>query len=170
MKIRLTALMIVAIIALTACTVNRAPALECVTDTLHSPAQPGYTLSVQLPADAVLCAQEDGCSYYTLLGCEIFTEIFPAASAQAGIATVSGREDCAAVSLLLASFPEEEYRLNWTVAGESGAETCHCVMYYDGSFCYALRLQYPLAQDADSVRYFRQMLANVQLVNAKESS
>lgn len=170
MKIRLAVVMIVAIIALTACSVNQAPARECVSDTLLFPAQPAYSLAVTLPSEAVLCAQEECRSYYALPGCELFTEVFPAVSAQAGIAALTGREDCAAVFLLLSSFPEEEYRLSWTVAGETGAEACRCVMFFDGSHCYALRLQYPLSECADGRELFGEMLAEVRLEHTKESS
>ena len=154
------------ILTLTGCSVKEIPSPECVTDTLDIPSAPAFYLEAELPAEARLEAScDDGrCVVFSGCGYEIYEEIFPAVSAEAGLLAVTGQAAGALSPVPVCSFPVPEYRFAWTAAGETGLLSCVGSLRYDGDYCYALTIRCPQSAGKDYREDFMEILNHTSLI------
>lgn len=142
---RFLSLLFLMILTLTGCSVKEKPGRECIADTLSFPSVPAFYMTASLPAAARQSASTDDGLFtvFTADHYEIFQEIFPADSAEAGLQAVTGMTAGQLSPIPVHSFPQPEYRFAWTAAGENGPLSCTGTMFYDGKYCYALTIQCP---------------------------
>ena len=142
---RFLSLMLLMILTLAGCSVKEEPFRECVTDTPEPPDAPAFYMEAELPAQAILEAScDDGrCTVFSDGNYEIFEEIFPAESAEAGLLAVTGKTAEQLSPDPVSSFPRAEYRFAWPAAGEAGPLSCTGTLLFDGDYCYALTIRCP---------------------------
>ncbi len=153
------------IITFCACSVKETAALECVNDSLTEIHSPAYYLTADYPADAALVAScNDGCcallsgNHY-----EICQEIYPAETLEAAVCYLTGRSVADLKPIRLSSFPYEEYRFAYTAAGESGLLSYLGKLFYDGTFCYALSVSYPVFNENEDTEKFNDLISSVRI-------
>lgn len=153
------------IITLCACSVKETAPLECVNDTLTEIHPPAYYLTADYPADAALVAScNDGCcALLTGDHYEICQEIFPAESLEAAVSYLTGRTEAELNPIRLRSFPYEEYRFAYTAAGETEFLTYSGKLFYDGTFCYALTVSYPVFNENKDTEKFNDLISSVRM-------
>ena len=162
---RLISILFLMILTLSGCAVKEIPARECVTDTLDPPSAPDFYMTAELPAEARL---EDSCeegrfAVFSDGSYEIYKEIFPAASAEAGLLAVTGKTADQLEPIPVSSFPQPEYRFAWTATGEEGPLSCTGTLIYDGKYCYALTIRCPPAREKNCREVFMDILNHVTL-------
>ena len=162
---RFLSLLFLMILTLTGCSVKDVSERECVADSLDFPALPAFYLTAALPAEAAQTASsEDGrFTVFSTADYEIFQEIFPADSAEAGLSAVTGKAADRLSPIPISSFPHPEYRFAWTAAGENGPLSCLGTLLYDGQYCYALTIRCPVAAEKKYRETFLEILSSVSL-------
>ena len=153
------------ILPLFGCSVNTELCKQCVTDTIDNPKNPGMYIESQIPQGAALSLSRDDGRYavFTHPDYEITQEIFASDSWDNAFRHVSGRSTEDLGKILVGSFPHEKYRCTWAVAGETGTDLCQSVIFYDGSFYYAVSIQCSEEKAQEYAQDFSDLLSCVSL-------
>lgn len=144
--ILLTLISIALILPLFGCSVNTNPAKECIADTIEKQESPVMYIESDIPQGATLSlSREDGrFAVFSHPDYEITQEIFSADSWDRAFLHISGKALDNLKPILAGNFPQEKYRCTWTTAGESGTDLWQSVIFYDGTFFYAISVQCPV--------------------------
>lgn len=146
------------ILALCGCAVKEAPVLETI-ECPEIPNVPAFYLSADLPSELTLISScEDGKSaVFAHEDYLVSEEIFEAASMEEALRYVTGRDSADVALMTVSTFPQTEYRLAWTAAGEYGDQVCSATMFSDGTFYYALTVQC----DASAANAYRTVVSDI---------
>lgn len=165
MKKSVIALILLSILALTACAVKEVAALECVADTIDAPTQPVFRFEADYPQEAMLVAAADDGKYavFAAPSYEFIEEIFTAATLDDALLYLTGRTAAELNPIMVASFPQEEYRFAWSGAGEAGDLLCSAALFFDGTHYYSLSIQCDAAAEKEYRQTFSDLLASISL-------
>ncbi len=153
------------ILPFSGCSVNKNLAKECISDTIEVISTPAMYIDSEVPQGAALSmSREDGrYALFTHPDYEITQEIFPASSWDAAFLHVSGRTAQELRPFLAGNFPHEKYRCTWTTAGETGTDLCQSLIFFDGSFYYAISIQCAASRAGEYADAFSDLLSGAQL-------
>ena len=166
MKQQLLFLMIpLLVISFFGCSVNKNLPTECVSDSLGIIPTPEMYIESDVPQGATLSLSRDDGRYslFTHPDYEITQEIFAAESWDAAFRHVSGREQEELRPFFLGQYPQEKYRCTWTAAGEEGTDLCQSLIFYDGSFYYAISIQCGAEEACTYADAFSDLLSGAEL-------
>lgn len=146
------------IVTLTACAVKEESA-DCVNDSCDVPPLPAFCLNAPLPDDTVMAAMtEDGQRiFYVHDRFTICKEAICASSADEAFRLLTGRTQEELKPVTVMQFPMEEYRYACTAAGETGAEVCTGVLFFDGTHGYSLQI----TCDAETEKIYRDVFSDL---------
>ncbi len=158
-------LLYICILPLFGCSVNTDLCKQCVTDTIDDPKTPAMYIESQIPQGATLTFSRNDGRYavFSHPDYEITQEIFSADSWDNAFRHISGRNADELKKILAADFPHEKYRCTWTVAGETGTDLCQSVIFFDGSFYYAVSVQCSAEKNEEHAQHFSDLLSCVTL-------
>lgn len=153
------------ILAFSGCSVNKNLPRECISDTIETADVPAMYIDSDVPQGVTLSlSREDGrYALFTHPDYEITQEIFTASSWDAAFLHVSGRTAEELRPLLVGQFPHEKYRCAWTVAGETETDLCQSLIFFDGSFYYAISIQCAASHAEEHADAFSDLLSGAQL-------
>ena len=142
-QLKVFLLVIPLILSLFGCTVNKNIPTECISDTIDVIPSPAMYIASDVPQGACLTLSRDDGKYavFSHPDYEITQEIFTATSWDDAFLHVCGRSAQDLKPILAGNFPQEKYRCTWTVAGEKGTDLCQSLIFFDGSFYYAISVQ-----------------------------
>ena len=162
---RLLPILLAIIITLSACSVKAGAPLECVADTLCEVKTPSYYIAADYPADSALAVSCNNgcCALFTGTDYEIYQEIFRTDSVEDAFLHLTGRNLAELSPIRVGSFPYEEYRFACTATGESGILSCIGKLFYDGDFCYAITVSYPIDKEKDYSGAFADLIATASV-------
>lgn len=164
MKKLFAILLLPLILALSACAVKQAQALETIACPVE-PAAPQFYLSAELPSNTVLASSSDEGRSAVFLNDDftLVEEVFAADSLDEALFHISGRTAQELSLLRVSAFPQEEYRFAWTAAGEQGDLACSAALFTDGVYYYALTVQCDAAIEKEYRAVFSDILASAEL-------
>ena len=159
--ISLTFAIFILILPLFGCSVNTEAEKECITDTVEQLNIPAMRIEAEIPQEATLALSRDDGRYvvYSHKDYEITGEIFHVNTWEQAFVHISGRDSGSLRPILADNFPQEKYRCTWTTAGEVGPELWQSVIFYDGTYFYALTIQCPADVAATYEKEFSTVLS-----------
>lgn len=164
MKPMILFVLVLCIIAFSACSVKDTNEVFCISDELCSADCPAFSMKVDIPADAVRITEaEDVNLFYEQGDYQIFRDIFAAENAEAGIKAITGHTAEELNAIHLDRFPQEEYRFSWTAAGENCDLVCVGALLFDGSTCYSVSFQCPDYLENRYRTVFYRIISDIEL-------
>ena len=162
---KILALLLMSILPLFGCSVNTELCKQCVTDSIEGPESPAMYIESQIPQGATLTFSRDDGRYavFSHADYDITQEIFISDSWDHAFRHISGRGAEDLKKILADNFPHEKYRCTWTVAGETGTDLCQSVIFFDGSFYYAVSIQCSEEKSEEHAKEFSDLLSCVSL-------